>query len=66
MPKRKKVEKYATLGKKDCWQLYGLQMLSPSKFATVVGKVLQGQYALTNATRQTDSQSRFFEGPAFN
>ena len=46
MPKRKEAEKYAVVGEKDCWHLYGLQALSPNKFASVVGKVLQGRYWL--------------------
>lgn len=62
MPKRKKREEFAALGKKDCWHLYGLQMLSPAKFAAVVGKVLQGQCSLTNAPRVTDQANPFLEG----
>jgi hypothetical protein len=49
MPKRKQAEKFAALGEKDCWHLYGLQVLTPSKFASVVGKVLKGHYTLTNS-----------------
>jgi hypothetical protein len=48
MPKRKEAESFATLGEKDCWHLYGLQVLSPAKFASVVGKVLNGRYQLVN------------------
>lgn len=46
MPKRKEPEKFAVLGHKDCWHLYGLQVLSPNKFSKVVGKILSGKYAL--------------------
>ena len=46
MPKRKEAEKFAILGKKDCWHLYGLQVLTPNKFAAVVGKILQGSHTL--------------------
>ena len=46
MPKRKEVEKFAVLGEKDCWHLYSLQVLTPKKFATVVGKVLKGHHTL--------------------
>jgi hypothetical protein len=46
MPRRKEAEKYAVLGEKDCWHLYSLQMLTPKKFATVVGKILQGSHTL--------------------
>ena len=48
MPRRKEAEKFATVGEKDCWHLYGLQVLSPNKFVTVVGKVLHGRYWLIN------------------
>jgi len=46
MPKRKEVEEFATLGEKDCWHSYSLQMLQPSKFTSVVGKILSGKYTL--------------------
>ena len=46
MPKRKQAEKYAAVGEKDCWHLYGLQVLTPNKFSDVVGKILQGRYNL--------------------
>jgi len=45
MPKRKEAEQFAMLGEKDCWNLYGLQVLSPNKFAIIVGKILSGQYS---------------------
>jgi len=46
MPKRKENEQFAKLGEKDSWNLYGLQALTPNKFAIVVGKILKGQYAV--------------------
>ena len=46
MPRRKEAEKFAVLGEKDCWHLYGLQVLTPKKFATVVGKILRGNHTL--------------------
>ena len=46
MPKRKEPEDFAILGEKDCWHSYSLQMLSPSKFSNVVGKILNGKYTL--------------------
>ena len=46
MPKRKQAENYAAVGEKDCWHLYGLQVLTPNKFSDVVGKILQGRYNL--------------------
>ena len=62
MPKRKTTEEFAALGKKDCWQLYGLQVLSPSKFAAVVGKVLQGKCSLINAPRVSDQANPVLKG----
>ena len=56
MPKRKEVERFAVLGEKDCWQLYGLQGLAPNKFASVVSKVLSGRFILVN-TRDIGKQS---------
>ena len=46
MPKRKEKEKFAELRQKDCWHLYGLQSLAPSKFTSVVEQILQGKYIL--------------------
>ncbi|MEA1980560.1 MAG: hypothetical protein U9N54_06265 [candidate division Zixibacteria bacterium] len=46
MPKRKEPEKFAQLGNKNCWHPYSLQMLSPTKFTLVVGKILRGKYEL--------------------
>jgi len=59
MPKRKKAEEYAPLGVKDCWHPYGLQVLTPSKFALVVGKILRGSHSLVRPRvtgRPDDSQ----------
>ena len=58
MPKRKEAERFAVLGEKDCWHLYGLQELSPNKFASVVSNVLTGRFILVN-TRDTGKQSAF-------
>ncbi len=58
MPKRKEAEKFAILGEKDCWQLYGLQGLAPNKFAQVVTKVLAGRFILVN-TREQARQTAF-------
>ncbi len=46
MPKRKEEEKFAILGEKDCWHSYSLQMLTPAKFSSVVGNILNGKYSL--------------------
>lgn len=48
MPKRKEAEQYVPTGEKDCWHLYGLQVLTPNKFVQVVGKILRGRYSLVN------------------
>ena len=40
---------------KDCWHLYGLQHLSPNRFAKVVGKILKGHNDLiVTRERSTD------------
>ena len=49
MPKRKEAEEFAAVGEKDYWHLYGLQVLSPNKFVSVVGKVLNGKYTLISS-----------------
>jgi hypothetical protein len=49
MPKRKEAEKFAPLGSKDCWHSYSLQHLSPSRFAKVVGRILDGKYGLVTS-----------------
>lgn len=46
MPKRKENQEFASMGEKDCWHSYGLQMLPPTKFSHVVGKILRGRYVL--------------------
>lgn len=48
MPKRKQVEKFAPVGEKVCWHSYSLQTLPPTRFAAVVGKILNGKYGLVN------------------
>lgn len=35
---------------KDYWHLYHLQQLSPSRFSSVVGRILDGQYGLVGST----------------
>lgn len=49
MPKSKDDKGFASLGEKDCWHPYGLQVLSPTKFSTVVGKILGGHYYLISS-----------------
>ncbi len=58
MPKRKEAEQFAVLGDKDCWHLYGLQVLTPNKFVEVVGKILQGRYGLINPKVENRSSVR--------
>ncbi|MCK4606258.1 MAG: hypothetical protein KAU35_03065 [candidate division Zixibacteria bacterium] len=56
MPKRKGKQKFAKLGEKDCWHLYGLQVLTPTKFTRVVEKILQGRYALISSRLEERAQ----------
>ena len=58
MPRRKEDDEYAELGEKDCWHSYGLQVLSPSKFSSVVGKILTGKYTLIVARLDRSVASR--------
>lgn len=60
MPKRKEADQFAVVGEKDCWHLYGLQVLSPNKFAAVVGRVLEGKYWLINPELRESPQVRLF------
>jgi hypothetical protein len=46
MPMRKETPRFARLGIKDCWHPYGLQGLSPEKFATVTSLILKGKFSL--------------------
>ena len=58
MPRRKEEEDYAELGEKDCWHSYGLQVLAPSKFSSVVGKILDGPYTLVVAGDEKPATQR--------
>ncbi len=46
MPRRKEPIEYAEAPVKDCWHPYGLQGLSPRKFAFVTSMILKGKYGL--------------------
>jgi len=46
MPVRKEDERFARLGRKDCWHPYGLQGLAPEKFAIVATQILRGNQDL--------------------
>lgn len=56
MPKNSRQGNNPELGEKDCWNLYSLQVLTPTKFIKVVGKVLDGRYILVGpkATKQVN------------
>ena len=50
---------------KDCWHLYGLQHLSPNRFAKVVGKILKGHHDLiVTRERSTDVVFKAFTNEA--
>ncbi len=49
MPKRKENQKFASMGEKNCWHSYSLQMLTPTKFSYVVSKILRGRYMLISS-----------------
>lgn len=46
MPARKEAELFASAIIKDYWHPYGLQGLSPDKFARVVSRILKGKFGL--------------------
>jgi hypothetical protein len=54
MPPRKEVEKFASVGAKDCWHPYGLQSLSPDKFVNVVSRILKGKFELLDLKWRKD------------
>ena len=58
MPRRKEDEDYADLGEKDCWHSYGLQMLTPTNFSSVVGNILNVKYTLIVARMDKPVASR--------
>ena len=59
MPKRRTHQEFAKLGEKDCWHSYSLQMLSPSKFNRVVGKILRGRYVLITSKLQDQASELY-------
>ena len=61
MPKRKEPEKFASKGEKDCWHPYSLQILSPSKFTQVVGRILIGQYNLIQSRHDREITSHYYQ-----
>ena len=51
MRKNRGTEAYAVPGPKECWHPYGLQMLRPEQFTTVVNSILQGKDRLLPVAR---------------
>jgi hypothetical protein len=51
MPKRKTVP-FVRDREKELWNLYGLQSLTPERFARVVEKILSGRYLAFRPTPQ--------------
>lgn len=56
MPRRKEPIKYARVTVKDCWHPYGLQGLSPDKFAIVTSMILKGKFGLLDLKNRRVSQ----------
>ena len=52
MPRRKEPIEYAEVEVKDCWHPYGLQGLSPQKFAFVTSMILSGKYDLLDIRKK--------------
>jgi len=48
MPIRKETINLTRVAIKDCWHPYGLQGLSPEKFAAVTSRILKGKFNLLN------------------
>ena len=48
MPMRKETINLTRVAIKDCWHPYGLQSLSPEKFAAVTSRILKGKFNLLN------------------
>jgi hypothetical protein len=46
MPMRKETITLTRVAVKDCWHPYGLQGLSPEKFAAVTSRILKGKFNL--------------------
>ncbi len=57
MSMRKEVGKYAKVAFKDCWHPFGLQGLSPSKFAIVATQILRGDLTLLDLQPRRITQS---------
>jgi hypothetical protein len=58
MPARKEAEVFASSDIKDCWHPYGLQGLSPDKFAIVATRILKGKFDLLSLKWKKRAQIR--------
>lgn len=58
MPARKEAEVFADSDVKDCWHPYGLQSLSPDKFAEVASRILKGKFNLLSLRWKKRTQIR--------
>jgi len=56
MPKEKTPTEPAPDIQKDCWALYALQQMRPSKFIRVVGDIMRGRSYLTGNTDHRNSK----------
>jgi hypothetical protein len=52
MSVRKETIKESRVAIKDCWHPYGLQGLSPEKFATIASLILRGKHGLIKFGRE--------------
>lgn len=59
MPLRKEAEDFARVGVKDCWHPYGLQGLSPDKFAVVASRILRGDFDLLNMKPRKETHQNY-------
>ncbi len=59
MPLRKEAENFARVGTKDCWHPYGLQGLSPDKFAAVASQILRGDFDLLMLKPRKDAHQDY-------
>jgi hypothetical protein len=61
MRKIRGTEAYAALGPKECWHPYGLQMLRPEQFTTVVNSILRGEDRLLPVARGSSGHELVFQ-----
>lgn len=51
----------AEVGRKECWNPYGLQMLRPEKFTHVVNSILRGENRLLPVARTPSDPIKVFQ-----